>query len=168
MRIDQDNYYLDIALEVSERATCLRRRFGAVLVKDHNIVSTGYNGAPRGCEDCLERGWCVRKTLEVPQGQRYELCRSVHAEMNALLHAGRDRAVGSTLYLAGRDAVTGDVVVAHPCIMCARQILNAGVVEVVIRTPEGLERHQVDPWRRTEAFWVDSAVTEAEAMLRQR
>jgi dCMP deaminase len=162
MRVDRDTNYLDIALVVSDRATCLRRRFGAVLVKDNTIVSTGYNGAPRGCEDCLTRGWCERERLDVPAGERYELCRSVHAEMNALLHAGRERAVGSVLYIAGRDVQTGEIIAAQPCTMCARVIMNAGVKEVVIRTPDGLTRYEVDEWRTSDRFWIDPAIARGE------
>jgi dCMP deaminase len=163
MRIDKDNHYLDIALVVSDRATCLRRKVGAVLVKDNTILSTGYNGAPRGCDDCLTRGWCEREQLDVPPGERYELCRSVHAEMNALLHAGRERAAGATLYIAGRDAHTNEILAAHPCIMCARMVMNAGVKEVVIRGPDGLLRHDPDEWRASDRFWLDPAVARGEA-----
>ena len=167
MRVDKDTHYLDIALVVSGRATCLRRQFGAVLVKDNTILSTGYNGAPRGCDDCLSRGYCEREQLEIPAGERYELCRSVHAEMNALLHAGRERAVGSVLYIAGRDARTGEITTAQPCIMCARVIMNAGVKEVVIRTPDGLVRYDVDEWRTSDRFWLDPAAARREVGSRE-
>ena len=162
MRIDKDTHYLDIALVVSDRATCLRRRFGAVLVKDNTILSTGYNGAPRGCEDCLTRGWCEREQQEISRGERYEVCRSVHAEMNALLHAGRERAVGSVLYIAARDVLTGEITAAQPCIMCARLIMNAGVAQVVIRTPDGLIRYEVDEWRTSDRFWTDPTIARGE------
>ena len=106
-RISKENYYLDIAETVLERATCLRRVYGAIIVKNDEIISTGYNGAPRGRKNCVDMGFCTREAMQVPRGQRYELCRSVHAEANAIISASRRDMVGSTLYLVGRDGRTG-------------------------------------------------------------
>ena len=102
-RIDKENYYLDIAETVLERSTCLRRCYGAIIVKNDEIVSTGYNGAPRGRKNCMDLGYCTREAMNVPSGERYELCRSVHAEMNAIISAARRDTLGATLYLAGRQ-----------------------------------------------------------------
>ncbi len=133
-RRDKTNYYLDIAETVLERSTCLRRRYGAIIVKNDSIVSTGYNGAPRSCRNCTDMGTCRREALNVPRGQRYELCRSVHAEQNAIIAASRDEMLGATLYLAGRDAKTGEVLSdCNPCALCRRFIINAGIVKVVCR-----------------------------------
>lgn len=133
-RISKENYYLDIAETVLRRATCLRRVYGAIIVNNDEIISTGYNGAPRGRANCVDMGYCSREALQIPRGQRYELCRSVHAEANAIISASRRDMVGGTLYLVGRDAQTeqllGD---ATSCLMCRRMIINAGLSRVVIR-----------------------------------
>ena len=134
-RISKENYYLDIAEIVLERATCLRRVYGAIIVKNDEIIATGYNGAPRGRANCVDMGYCSREALRVPRGERYELCRSVHAEANAIISAARRDMVGGTLYLAGKDAVTGEILSdATSCAMCRRLIINAGLEKVVIRT----------------------------------
>ena len=136
-RRSKENYYLDIADAAQERSTCLRRRFGAIIVRDDEIVATGYNGAPRGRRNCTDLNYCARKELNVPAGQRYELCRSVHAEANAIISAARRDMLGSTLYLVGRDAATGDYYhETTPCAMCRRLIINAGIQTVVCRTGE--------------------------------
>ena len=133
-RISKENYYLDIAETVLERATCLRRVYGAIIVKNDEIISTGYNGAPRGRKNCVDMGFCTREAMQVPRGQRYELCRSVHAEANAIISASRRDMVGSTLYLVGKDAQTGALLCdATSCAMCRRQVINAGISKVVIR-----------------------------------
>ncbi len=136
-RRDKVNYYLDIAQTVAERGTCLRRNFGAIIVKNDEIIATGYNGAPRGRKNCSDVGSCMREKLNIPKGQRYELCRSVHAEANCIISAPRTMMIGSTLYLACLDAKTGimygDV---EPCSMCKRQIINAGIEKVVIRSAD--------------------------------
>lgn len=134
-RIGKQEYYLNIAQTVAERATCLRRKYGAVIVSKHdNIVSSGYNGAPRGVEDCLERGYCTREKLQIPSGERYELCKSVHAEQNAIIAAERDDMVGSTIYLSGIDSKTGEVLdTPEPCMLCKRFIINAGIETVVMK-----------------------------------
>lgn len=133
-RIDKENYYLDIAQTVLERGTCLRRNFGAIIVNNDEIISTGYTGAPRGRKNCSEMNSCIRENLNIPKGQRYELCRSVHAEANAIIAASRDRMLGATLYLVGKDAKTGELVTdAYACGMCQKMIINAGITRVVIR-----------------------------------
>ena len=133
-RISKENYYLDIAETVLERATCLRRVYGAIIVKNDEIISTGYNGAPRGRKNCVDLGYCTREQLKVPRGERYELCRSVHAEANAIISASRRDMVGSTLYLVGKDAQSGELLGdATSCAMCRRQVINAGISRVIIR-----------------------------------
>ena len=133
-RVSKINYYLDIAETVSERSTCLRRRFGAIIVKNDVIISTGYNGAPRGRVNCNDRGTCLRDDLGIPRGERYELCRSVHAEANAIIAAPRDQMLGSTLYMCCTDPKTGDIIGGmNSCMMCKRQIINAGISKVIIR-----------------------------------
>ena len=133
-RISKENYYLDIAETVLERATCLRRVYGAIIVKNDEIISTGYNGAPRGRKNCGDMGFCTREAMQVPRGQRYELGRSVHAEANAIISASRRDMVGSTLYLVGKDAQSGELLGdATSCAMCRRQVINAGISRVIIR-----------------------------------
>lgn len=134
MRRDKINYYLDIADAVSERGTCLRRRYGAVIVNDDQIVSTGYVGAPRGRKNCTDLGYCLRTQLNIPRGERYELCRSVHAEMNAIISASRERMIGATLYLCGREMDSGEYIKNSCCCsLCKRLIINSGIEKVVIR-----------------------------------
>ena len=133
-RMSKDKYYLNIADAVLDRSTCLRRKYGAIIVKNDEILSTGYNGAPRGRVNCSELGYCNREQLRIPSGQRYELCRSVHAEANAIISASRRDMVGSTLYLVGRDGRTGALLGdATSCAMCRRQVINAGISRVIIR-----------------------------------
>ncbi len=133
-RRDKDNYYLDMAQIALERSTCLRRAFGAVIVKNDMIISTGYNGAPRGRANCIDLGTCIRQKMGIPRGERYEFCRSVHAEANAIISASREQMLGSTLYLVGRDISSGEIMPdASSCTMCKRLIINAGIKQVVIR-----------------------------------
>ena len=133
-RTDKTNYYLDIAESVLERGTCLRRNFGAILVKNDQIISTGYSGAPRGRKNCIDLGTCLRETMQIPRGERYELCRSVHAEANCIINAARNEMIGSTLYLVGREVKNGELVRdACACAMCKRLIINAGIDHVIIR-----------------------------------
>ena len=133
-RVSKINYYLDIAQTVSERATCMRRHFGAIIVKDDVIVSTGYNGAPRGRKNCSDLGFCYRDKLNIPRGERYEMCRSVHAEANAIISASREEMIDATLYLAGLNAETGELEKnIDSCMMCKRLIINSGISTVVFR-----------------------------------
>ena len=133
-RRTKENYYLDIAQTVATRSTCLRKSFGAIIVKNDTIIATGYNGAPRGRKNCSDICRCIRDELNIPRGERYELCRSVHAEANAIIAASRDQMLGATLYMACLDSKTGELVPhTNSCAMCKRQIINAGIDKVVIR-----------------------------------
>jgi dCMP deaminase len=136
-RPSKDDYYLNIALDVASRGTCLRRNYGAVIVKNDTIASTGYTGAPRGRPNCCDLGFCERDEKGVPSGERYELCRSVHAEMNAIINAGRDKTLGAILYLDGYDVASGQIIDAEPCFLCKRIILNAGIYKVICRRTDG-------------------------------
>ena len=136
-RMGKEDYYLDIADAVLNRSTCMRRKYGAIIVRNDEILSTGYNGAPRGRRNCTDVGMCMRETLGIPSGERYELCRSVHAEANAIISAQRRDMVGASIYLVGRDARSGELLHdATSCPMCRRMIINAGLDEVVIRRTE--------------------------------
>lgn len=133
-RIDKINYYLDIAESVLERSTCIRRCFGAVIVKNDEIISTGYNGSPRGRKNCSDLGYCMREKLNIPRGERYELCRSVHGEENAIISASRKDMIGSSLYLVGKNFDNDEYVKdARPCAMCKRVIINSGIEKIYIR-----------------------------------
>ena len=147
-RIEKENYYLDIAETVLERSTCLRRQYGAIIVRNDEIVATGYNGAPRGRKNCSDLGYCVREQMCVPRGERYELCRSVHAEANAIINAARSDMIDATMYLVGMDARTGELVPdSNSCSMCKRLIINAGLKRLVIRnTPDDFTAIYVQDW----------------------
>lgn len=133
-RISKENYYLDIAQTVAERGTCLRRKFGAIIVKNDSIVSTGYAGAPRGRVNCCDINFCLREKMNIPRGERYELCRSVHAEANAIIAASREQMIGATLYLACIDPKGGEVLGGTCCCqMCKRMVINAGIEKVIVR-----------------------------------
>ena len=149
-RRDKINYYLDIADAVSKRGTCLRRNYGAIIVKNDEIISTGYVGAPRGRKNCSDLGVCIREKMQIPRGERYEICRSVHAEANAIISAPRDKMLGSQLYLVGIDMATKDYVQnANSCSMCKRMIINAGIERVYIRDSK-------DEYRAIEVQeWID-------------
>ncbi len=148
-RKDKINYYLDIADAALKNATCLRRKFGAVIVKDDQIISTGYCGAPRGRTNCSTLGKCKRQTQNIPSGERYELCRSVHAEQNAIISAGRLNCIGSTLYLSGRDATSNQLIgeSIDCCMMCKRVVINSGIKEVIMKTGDTTYKIiQVQKW----------------------
>ena len=149
-RVTKPNYYLDIAQTVLKRSTCLRKRYGAIIVKNDAIVSTGYNGAPRGRANCIELGFCVREHLNIPRGERYELCRALHAEQNAIINASREQMLGATLYLVGEDSQSGELLTdVCSCAMCKRMIINAGIDKVVIRTsPDTFVNIDVRQWVR--------------------
>ena len=133
-RRDKMNYYLDLAETVSQRCTCLRHHYGAVIVKDDEVISTGYVGAPRGRVNCSDLGYCLRQKLEIPRGQRYELCRSVHAEANAIISASRGEMMGADLYLTGKEVSDGSYIKnAVCCSMCKRLVINAGIARVIVR-----------------------------------
>lgn len=136
-RRDKTNYYLDLADVVSRRCTCLRRHYGAVIVKNDEVISTGYVGAPRGRKNCTDLNYCIREKLSIPRGERYELCRSVHAEANAIISAEREKMIGSTIYLTGREVTSGEYIKnSSSCSMCKRLIINAGIERVIIRDSE--------------------------------
>lgn len=146
-RISKDQLYLNAADAVLGRATCLRRVYGAVIVKNDEIISTGYNGAPRGRQNCTDLKRCKREEMKVPSGERYELCRSVHAESNAIISASRKDMIDATLYLVGRDVKTGEKLkVSEPCSMCKRMIINAGIKEVVCQDGEDIHTYLVRNW----------------------
>lgn len=147
-RIDKNNYYLDIAEATLERATCLRKKWGAVIVKNDEIISTGYNGAPRGRKNCNDLGYCVREKLNIPRGERYELCRSVHAEQNAIISASRKDMIGATLYMVGKDSKTGEYVEnSSSCSMCKRVVINSGIAKVIVRDSKDKYREiNVQDW----------------------
>ena len=151
-RQDKTNYYLDLADIVSKRGTCLRRRYGAVIVKNDEVISTGYVGAPRGRKNCCDLGTCTRQQLNIPRGERYELCRSVHAEANAIIVAPREEMIGATLYMVCREPKDGSVVPGtNSCSMCKRLIINAGISTVVIRDT-------MDDYRTIDVYkeWVEN------------
>lgn len=136
MRPDWDTYFIEIAKVVSSRATCLRRKYGAVIVKDKVIISTGYNGSPRGMKNCIDTGKCIRQEKNIPSGERYELCEAVHAEQNALLNAPPERMRSATIYIAGfeEDKSFAD---GRPCKLCDRMIKNAQIKNVVYLDKNG-------------------------------
>lgn len=147
-RRDKHNYYLDIAQTVLERGTCLRRNYGAIIVNNDEIVSSGYTGAPRGRKNCMDLGFCMREKLNLPRGERYELCRSVHSEANAIISASRKEMIGGTMYLVGKDFHTGEIVEnASSCAMCKRMIINSGIERVIVRlTPDEFKVIPVSDW----------------------
>ena len=152
MRRDKDNYYLDIAEIVLERSTCLRRQYGAVIVKDDEIIATGYTGSPRGKKNCCDIGECERIKNNVPHGSNYELCESVHAEMNAIISASRKDMIGSTLYLVGIQplgcGLNEYVKDAQPCSICKKLIINAGIEKVIVRTnKDEFKTMEVSEWK---------------------
>lgn len=158
-RKSKENYYLDIADSVLQRSTCLRRMYGAIIVRNDEIISTGYNGAPRGRINCTDAGRCARVEMKIPSGERYELCRSVHAEANAIISASRRDMIGATLYLVGRDAQTKALLCdATSCSMCRRQIINAGIEKVIIRNTETeFSVVMVNEWIKNDdsMFWTE-------------
>ena len=147
-RVTKVNYYLDIAQTVATRSTCLRKSFGAIIVKNDTIISTGYNGAPRGRKNCSDICTCIRDQLNIPRGERYELCRSVHSEANAIIAASRDQMLGATLYMTCLDSKTGEVIPdTNSCAMCKKLIINAGISTVIIRnTPDSYKVVEVSDW----------------------
>lgn len=150
-RRDKINYYLDLAEVVSRRSTCLRRHFGAVIVNNDQVISTGYVGAPRGRQNCSDLGRCIRQEMKVPRGERYELCRSVHAEQNAIIHASREAMIGATMYMTGVEVDDGSYVKnANSCSLCKRMIINSGIERLVVRDDK-------DNYRVIEVqSWIDN------------
>ncbi len=142
-RTPKDRYYLGIAKEVSTRSTCFRRAIGAIIVRDDQIISTGYVGAPRKTKDSLEHGFCLRDKLGVPHGQRYELCRSIHAEQNAIINAARAGVslLGGDMFIYGSGPTAAKTIDAFPCFICKKMIINAGLDRIVCSTKDG--KHMV-------------------------
>jgi len=148
-RSSKDLYYLGIAKEVATRSTCFRRSIGAIIVRDDQIISTGYVGAPRKTRDSLEHGFCLRDRLGIPHGERYELCRSVHAEQNAIINAARAGVslLGGNMYIYGSAHEGSKSIDAFPCFICKKMIINAGLDRIVCSTADGGARvFRVDDW----------------------
>lgn len=147
-RIEKDEYYLNIAKEVAKRSTCLRRLYGALIVKNDEIISTGYNGSPRGATNCIQDGICLRAKLKIPHGEKYELCKSVHAEANAIISAARRDMIGATLYLVGMEYGSNKLIdECEPCAMCKRLIINAGIKTVIAKLPnDGYSITETKTW----------------------
>ncbi len=138
-RISKDEYYLGIAEEVGRRSTCWRRSIGAIIIRDDQIISTGYVGAPRKTKSSLEHGFCLRDKLKIPHGQRYELCRSVHAEQNAIINAARAGVslLGGDMYIYGSAFGKNETIDAFPCFICKKMIINAGLNRIICSTADG-------------------------------
>ncbi len=150
---DANMKYIKVAEVISKSSTCLRRQYGAVIVKDDEIVSTGYNGAPRKEPNCTDLKYCLREVKNIPHGERYELCRSVHAEMNAIISAGRKLCIGADLYLYGYDIKDQSRIVPAPCMMCRRFIVQAGIKRIITLNDsgDGLEITEVRPQETVDA-----------------
>lgn len=144
-RLNKDEYYLNIALAVSKRSNCLRRRYGCIIVKNDEIIATGYNGSPRGMENCCDKGYCGRMDRPHNSGD-YSDCHSVHAEQNAMLSTSRKDMIGATMYLAGEERILKDAIDGYekwlemdsciPCPICARMIANSGITTIVNKNGE--------------------------------
>ena len=147
-RVDKIYYYLNIAERVAERGTCLRNNYGSIIVKNDEIISTGYSGAPRGRKNCIDLGYCTRQKYEMPSGKGYEKCRSVHSEQNAIISAARKDMIGATLYLVGINQRNGEYVTDNePCSFCKRMIINAGIEKVIMRdTKKEYRVQEVENW----------------------
>lgn len=146
-RPSKNEYYLDIALQISKRGTCLRRNYGAVIVNRDEIISTGYCGSPRSLPNCIDIGICPREKAGLPPGKGYDQCWSVHAEANAIISAERTRMLKGKIYIAGYDTKTHNLVEAHPCSMCKKMIINAGLSEIIIRKANtGIKKIKAEWW----------------------
>ncbi len=148
MRLSKDEYYLNIAREVAERSTCFRNRGGAIIIKEDTIIATGYVGAPRKTKDCFERSECLRDKLKIPHGRQYEICRSVHAEMNAIINAARAGVslLGGDMFIYHRDR-EGKEMDSFPCFICKKLIINAGLKRVICSTREkGIKIFLLEDW----------------------
>lgn len=143
-----EEYYLGIAKQVCKKSTCLRNRYGAVIVRDNQIISTGYCGAPRKTKDCAEHGFCFREEKNIPSKQQYEQCRSVHAEMNAIINAARAGVslFQGDIYIYGENAKTNETKDAFPCFLCKKMIINAGLEKVICSTDEEIKTYNVIDW----------------------
>ncbi len=147
-RISKVNTYLNVAETFAYRSTCIKRKYGAVVVKNDTVISTGYNGSPRGFENCCDIGRCHRMELDMHQGEGYGICRAVHAEQNALLNFPKEQMVGADLYLAGVNPEDNTVHKAKPCPLCARLIIQAGIENVIMRTGEKEDEYVIIPAKK--------------------
>lgn len=145
-RLNWDEYFLEIAKTISKRGTCIRRNYGAVVVKKNKIISTGYCGAPKGLPNCSDIEKCFRQEYSIPSGQNYNLCRSVHAEMNAIAGAGFENTKGGKLYIYGEEVETGKICYPEPCTWCKRFIIQGEIKEVIIKIQEGIKKISVQSW----------------------
>lgn len=157
-RISKINMYLNCAENFAYRSTCLKRKYGAVIVKDDAVISTGYNGSPRGYENCCDIGYCPRIKLGMHQGEGYGMCRAIHAEANALLNCSREQTMGADLYLASVNPDDHSVHKAKPCPLCARQIIQAGIQNVVLRTGDGEDDYEIVKAKELEWFTQEREV----------
>lgn len=158
-RPSKEEYYIGIAKEVAERGTCLRRNIGALIVRDDQIIATGYVGAPRKTRDCPGHNFCMRNKLNIPSGQRYELCRSVHAEMNAIINAARAgvNLLGGDMYVWGSNP-DGSLMNAFPCFICKKMIVNAGIVNVFCSIEDGtIKVFSIEDWQKE---WTEGDITD--------
>ena len=150
-RIDKVNYYLDIAETVSERSTCFKRHYGAIIVNNDSIISSGFNGSPRGVKDCYDIGHCLRQ--DSPRGIDYSSCVSCHAEQNAIISASREQMIGSTLYLVGINQEDNSYVEnSEPCSLCKRMIINSGISQVIVRIKDDYKKFNVDGWKNIDSI----------------
>jgi len=160
-KISWEEYYLNIAQQVCKKSTCLRNKFGALIVRDNEIISTGYCGAPRKTKDCYDHGFCLREKENVPSGQRYELCRSVHAEMNTIINAARAGVslFKGDIYIYGETAETGKPIDTYPCFICKKMIINSGLERVICSTSSGIKTYNVSDWVKE---WQEKDIVDGE------
>lgn len=151
-RISKIDTYLNCAEVFAYRSTCIKRKYGAVIVKDDVVISTGYNGAPRGFENCCDLGECLRIEMGMHQGYGYGICRAVHAEANALLNCSRQQTIGADFYLTGVNPEDNSIHKAKPCPLCARTIIQAGIRNVILRVGDGADHYVIVPAKELE--WV--------------
>ncbi len=150
-RISKINTYLNVAEVFAYRSTCIKRKYGAVIVKNDVVISTGYNGSPRGYENCCDVGECPRMKLEMHQGEGYDICRAIHAEQNALLNCSREQTMGADIYLTGINPEDNTIHPAKPCPLCARFLLQAGIKNVIMRVGDQEEDYIIVP--ATDLVW---------------
>lgn len=163
-RIDKTRYYLEIAKAIAKRSPCTRRKVGAIIVKNDVIVSTGYNGPPRGSVNCDEVG-CLKDLTKAPHGTAWEVCPAVHAEENAVINAARQGSsvVNGTMYIAGEYQVKSSVEASEPCQRCKRLIINSGIDRVIIlKSDGGIKEYRVRDWIREDMWNYLKSLQEAE------
>lgn len=151
-RISKPDAYLNCAEVFAYRSTCLKRKYGAVIVKNDVVISTGYNGSPRGLDNCCDIGYCPRMQRDMHQGEGYDICRAVHAEQNALLNCSRSQTIGADLYLVGINPSDNSIHRAKPCPICARNIIQSGIRNVYLRVGDGSDNYDVIPASELEWF----------------